>query len=251
MHKFARISVVLFALMVWLFASSVDNGFSEEPLPLELENYISAVQSGSADTKVEAARKIINSAITDQRLYAAVNKVLLDTYSKADSGDDVDALAWLCKALATSGNPEYKATLENIVQNADSRKLRKYAEQSMETLADYVIIKAPNPDLPEDLSPEAKQYINMIQSGRDDLVESAASKVFKSDITEALLYDKIEEQIKSSFQQNADDKKHVNAVAWMWPRTPNRVPSSGMPRAPFASWTSNPHRCRGKTKAFW
>ena len=95
MHQFARISVFLLAAMAGHLAFSAVRGFSEAPLPVELENYISAIQSDSAYSKVEAAKQIINSAITDQRLYAAINTVLLDTYLKPDNGDDVDALAWL------------------------------------------------------------------------------------------------------------------------------------------------------------
>lgn len=46
---------------------------------------------------------------------------------------DLDALAWLCKALSMSGNSSYKAALEEAATNSGNKKLTKYAKRLQQT----------------------------------------------------------------------------------------------------------------------
>lgn len=46
----------------------------------------------------------------------------------------VDALAWLCKTLSKSNNSRYRSLLQNIANEASSKKLRKHAKENLDLL---------------------------------------------------------------------------------------------------------------------
>ena len=47
---------------------------------------------------------------------------------------EIDALSWLCKVLAKSGDARYRSLLAKVANAADSAKLRKYARVSLDQL---------------------------------------------------------------------------------------------------------------------
>jgi len=55
-------------------------------------------------------------------------------YNGSDDDSFIDALAWTCKFLATSGSATYRQVLEHVIAQTDSRKLRKYATKSLRQL---------------------------------------------------------------------------------------------------------------------
>ena len=57
-------------------------------------------------------------------------------WSSKDAEDPytIDAVSWLCKALAKSNNPRYKSLLGKIASGAASKKLKKYAADSFQLL---------------------------------------------------------------------------------------------------------------------
>ena len=52
----------------------------------------------------------------------------------SEDGHTIDATSWLCKVIAKSGNGRYKQHLHNIAETTSSKKLRKYALQSLDSL---------------------------------------------------------------------------------------------------------------------
>ncbi|HHM06014.1 MAG TPA: hypothetical protein ENJ19_09790 [Gammaproteobacteria bacterium] len=66
----------------------------------------------------------------DDALLELTKDTLLKHYRSVGTDRvDVDALAWLCKALAKSGQPQYKSVLEEVAENTTSKKLAKYAKK--------------------------------------------------------------------------------------------------------------------------
>lgn len=48
----------------------------------------------------------------------------------------IDALSWLCKVLAKSNNSRYRSLLQDVANEANSSKLRKYAKNSLGLLSE-------------------------------------------------------------------------------------------------------------------
>ena len=62
------------------------------------------------------------------------NPELLDNYDNLNKKEHLDYMAWLCKALASSGIADYKKILQEIIASSHNLKLIKYAEQSHDIL---------------------------------------------------------------------------------------------------------------------
>lgn len=212
MKSFWRSIVLIF---MFFYAIFLPSGYAEVS-PTEIDNYISMIKSDSPASKQEAAQIVFNSVIFDEGLYKAINEEVLKCYKlNPDDKTYANAMAWLCKALAVSGENKYRATLEEVSENAPNKKLKKYALSSIEILKSSIIERADNPDLPEDLSPEARRYCNMITSDDDGLVTKAASEIFKSDITEEYLYETINTVLLKGYGSGNDDDSHVDAMSWL------------------------------------
>ncbi len=103
-------------------------------------------QSQDSQLTTEGARSILDSG--DYQLIKSLaksyyanptdNQALLDVFANFLLGNQhrsdkvqVDALAWLCRALGASENGRYYTVLLDISRHGGSRKLRKYASVSL------------------------------------------------------------------------------------------------------------------------
>ncbi len=88
---------------------------------------------GGPESQRDAAQEIYNGFVRDPEVMDVVAEVLLQSYQRPGY-IQVDATSWLCKALGASGNLRYKGILQQIADPAAERKVRKYAEQSLDML---------------------------------------------------------------------------------------------------------------------
>jgi hypothetical protein len=80
---------------------------------------------------IRLGAKRLHQAHSDNKdLVQLANERLLSDYQTTDGdGIKVDAMAWLIKALAKSGDINHKSTLEQIAETANNKKLKKYAKK--------------------------------------------------------------------------------------------------------------------------
>lgn len=108
----------------------VDNAPPPPPDPprlsAEQSKYIRMLEGGVREQK-DAAKRLVRAKYSDTVVLDVVEKVLLRSYQSADD----DTMAWLCKALGASGQGKYKTTLSKVAGSATSRKLKRYAEESL------------------------------------------------------------------------------------------------------------------------
>lgn len=97
--------------------------------------FLRLLESNNVREQRDAARLIERGRIKDPVVLDAVERALLRGY-KADSSDrdHIDAMSWLCKALGSSGQSKYRSTLSTVAQNAPHKKLKGYAEKSLNEL---------------------------------------------------------------------------------------------------------------------
>lgn len=105
-------------------------------LTSEQAKYLRMLESKDTREQKEAAQLMVRAKLRDTVVLDAVEKVLLRGYQSAgnERDDSVDTLSWLCKALGASGQSRYKATLDKVAKDAPHRKLRGYAEKSLNQL---------------------------------------------------------------------------------------------------------------------
>ena len=106
---------------------------SKPPEKQKVENaLVRKLRSNNPKNKIYVAKTVIRSRTKDKVVLDAIEKELLKGYKiNSNNRSHVDAMSWLCKALGASAKPRYKATLQNVAQNAPSRKLRRYAAKSL------------------------------------------------------------------------------------------------------------------------
>lgn len=99
------------------------------------QRYVNQLVQGGPVSIREAAQSIYHSGYRDQETLDVAAEVLLQKYRSASDNTTSDALAWVCKALASSGNGRYKPVLSEVVANSDNRKLDRHCEKAADSLS--------------------------------------------------------------------------------------------------------------------
>ncbi len=105
----------------------VDQGFD-----VESAQFAVMLRADAFVIKRDAAKKIVRATFVDPRLFDIVEQELVKGLSGETNNDKtyVDAMAWMCKALAASGDQKYSKTLRLIADEGSNPKLQRYAEQA-------------------------------------------------------------------------------------------------------------------------
>jgi hypothetical protein len=112
-------------------SASMDRTSASDHLPAHVVEYVNQIRSGNDLQIRRAAKGILRSKLTHSAIMEAAREELLKGYLiKVRDRYHIDAMAYLCRILGSSGNPRYKATLQQVAQSGTHRKLRKYASKN-------------------------------------------------------------------------------------------------------------------------
>lgn len=228
MKKSVQIILLFTVCLLVTFSSSLQVQANQDK-SAEVDKYITMLNSASLKTRVDAAKYITRSGLTDSRLFNFVEEKLLSGYNiDTMNSDHIDEMSWMCKALASSGSTNYTPTLEKIIETTKSSKLKKYAQQSLSLLPEYakknqMMNDKTNHD--PNLSPEVNKYINMLQSDIITLKRDAAKAIYRGDFAEKPLFDTVRDELLKEYKNTSmNDRNHIDALAWMC----KALASSGM-----------------------
>ncbi|PWK51973.1 hypothetical protein [Pleionea mediterranea] len=118
----------------WYVIDVIKNSnISDNMLDDQLGKFKQALFSEDALLLRKTAKSIIKQNLFSPELldYAAERILTTKTYS---SDYMVDAISWVCKALAASDNSRYYSALKTVAESSTSSKVRGYAESSYEQL---------------------------------------------------------------------------------------------------------------------
>lgn len=213
-----NILLFIFSLII-IFLNSFP-ALASSDRSVEVDKYIKMLESTSLETRIDAAKLITRSGFTDPRLFSIVNENLLNKYNT--NGQDrkhIDEMSWMCKALASSGSEDYSSTLEKIIQTATSKKLKKYAKQSLALLSEYAQrnkLLNDTTNIDPNLSSEVNKYINMLKSDSSTLKRDAAKSIYRGKFSEKPLFDILSDQLLKDYQAaSLKDRNQLDALAWM------------------------------------
>lgn len=180
--------------------------------------FLDALRSTSASQRVDALKRITRSGLTDEALFAHINSELLARYPSVSGPDQVDELSWMCKALASSGLPQYKETLSRVASTTQDLKLKQYAEQSLGLVDQHArrnAAMAQAPDLGGSVSPEAARLIAMVRSGDARLQKDAAKTVTRGKASDPALYDALADLLLQGYQTDQSNAEWVDTLSWV------------------------------------
>lgn len=101
----------------------------------EERRYAAMFASSSSIDIRNAAKNLYYHYGDSAYMASAAEQCLLQNYNNRTADNiHTDAMAWLCKALANTGEQRFAATLTTVSETANSRKIRRYAEKSLSQL---------------------------------------------------------------------------------------------------------------------
>ncbi|MEH6565941.1 MAG: hypothetical protein V7756_11505 [Halopseudomonas sp.] len=102
-------------------------------IPNELADIRSGLYTGDSESLRQLAQNLFKVGEARQDALDLVAQRLWD--GKAEEGHNtVDAMAWFCRLLGKSGNSRYRKLMAQLEQQAETRKLRRYAGNALQEL---------------------------------------------------------------------------------------------------------------------
>ncbi|WP_076415251.1 hypothetical protein [Shewanella sp. UCD-KL12] len=96
----------------------------------QTSNVISnALRSDELQLKMDAAKRVINRNMHTKQILEVLNSELKDPRLLKHDKLAIQAYAYMAKALASSEDETYKATIEELAATSSEKKLRKYAKK--------------------------------------------------------------------------------------------------------------------------
>ncbi len=180
---------------------------------------LAGLESAKRAQRVDAAKIIARSGLTDAELYRKIAEIIEANYRKGIDLDLTDEIAWMCKALAASGDAQYKPLLGRVAAESPSVKLQHYAKQSLELFERYAqrrdILNA-RENWDATLSDEENQLLGMLGSSDIPLRRDAAKIVTRRKQTDAKVFDAVAaalSEMLANFKQN--DLVYADTMAWL------------------------------------
>ncbi|GAB4336080.1 MAG: hypothetical protein Kow0089_06090 [Desulfobulbaceae bacterium] len=103
-----------------------------DTLSPEVRGYLDLLKGDDTRQERWAAKKLYRTYPYQPAMLREVNEVLLRRYNtNLEDKHHVDAMAWLCKLLANSRDPQYKSTVRKVAERTESPKIKKHAEKAL------------------------------------------------------------------------------------------------------------------------
>lgn len=210
----SRIVILGIVFCLLLFGS----GFAQVKRSAEVETLLTGLNSPSSSQRINASKLISRSGLTDQKLYAKVAILLKDGYAAKTDANHIDEMAWLCKALAASGDSQYRPLFEEIIDNSPSTKLQRYAEQSHALIEEYaqrsqVLNETESWD--ESLSAEDNRLVNMLNSDNLALKRDAAKMIVRSTNPDEKVFDTAAAALTTMATESRSESTYIDTMAWL------------------------------------
>lgn len=211
---------LIFAFFVMIVFLNANPTSANQNRSVEVDKFITMLESSLQNQRINAAKLITRSGLSEPRLFSVIDKKLLNEYDLyAQNPEHIDEMSWMCKALASSGTSEYNTTLKKISQTASSKKLRRYATQSLNMVNEYternrILQDTSNSD--PNLSPQINKYIRMLKSNKLRLKKDAAKSLYRGKYTEPALFDVVKDELLKGYKNMpAGDRNAADTMAWL------------------------------------
>ncbi len=183
----------------------------------EMDEFKKVMESGHY-TKIKNAYDDLQwSGISSPEVYDPLEKLVLDSYKGADSGKDAEKLSWLVKGLALSGNAKYMDTLNLVLANSSSGKVKKHTNKAIDRLPKY---KVWNEVIAKGIAQASEDGLNelrignMLSSGDYYLIRAAAKRIHFEYFDNSKLVNQAADTLRTIYP-DASESIEVDAAAWL------------------------------------
>ncbi|NOQ50979.1 MAG: hypothetical protein GQ578_02005 [Desulfuromonadaceae bacterium] len=205
-------------LMVFLGLLLSGYGFAQLDRSAEVSKLIAGLESASRVQRVNSAKVISRSGLQDQALYLKIADLLKAGYTHEYEKNHTDEMSWMCKALAASGNPQFRELLDEIAAKSPSVKLKRYAKQSSELIDDYAqrsqILNATDA-WDEELSAEENRLVNMLKSDDIGLRRDAAKIIVRNVDNDEKVFAAVAFALSGMSKDFHSYSQYVDTMSWL------------------------------------
>lgn len=164
-------------------------------------DYVSDLQAPSVKTRTDALKRIERGLISQPEVFKQITKnIEQELAAGIDRNRDalrLDEVAWMCKALASSGEQRYEKMLDEIMGSTSNKKVLMHCEKSkhsIERYADRRKVQKNSPKL-SGFSQEMSSYINMLHS-QDYLIKRDGIKnIMSSPESNEKVFDMVRDEL--------------------------------------------------------
>ncbi|HUP92551.1 MAG TPA: hypothetical protein VM074_09920 [Solimonas sp.] len=205
------------ALAIVVLALGAGQALAADDRAAEVAQIKSLLESPDLRERVQAARQLYDfSGIADPAPYELIDRRLREDAA----GRDPQELAWDAKALASSGNPKYRPTLEALGASKQGGRLTKHARDALAVLPDFARW---NPIINNEATHVAGEEWgltrarNMLTSGEPQLQRGGLRRLKAYRSTHPELYDLVAQELKKidlAKAEAAEDIPVLDTAAW-------------------------------------
>jgi hypothetical protein len=184
-----------------------------------IEGYVQILESGGDRSQQEMLNRLQWSGLSDPALFDVIEKRLLQRYQECClSGDAIDLIAYHVRALGYSGNEKYRATLDEVKQNAEHGALKRHAGKALVDLPrwDKWLALLPAPVMAASgQSIETATYQQMLDVDNIFVQRLAARAIFHEQNRDAVLLEKAVALVEASYMNANLEEEAEDTVAWL------------------------------------
>ena len=207
---------ILWGLSLLLMLAGV--AFGQVDRSGEVAALMKGLESTSRSARIDAAKRITQAGLTDGALYDRVAALLQAGYGEAVEAHAVDEMAWLCKALAASGDARHQPLLEEVATQAPNVKLQKYARQSIDSFAEYqerIRVLNTTSGWNAALTAEENRLVGMLGAENAELKRDAAKTIVRDSPVAEAVYDAAASALSGMLAAGNLDNLSVDTMAWL------------------------------------
>ncbi|MBU1391678.1 MAG: hypothetical protein KJ856_22060 [Gammaproteobacteria bacterium] len=182
-----------------------------------VETYQEVFKGDNEFKQKQAIESLTLAGLSDPAIYDVLEAKLLTSLPQATEKNAIDYSAWLVKGLAYSGNDKYSETINSIVNGNYHKKLKKYASQANENLAQYKkwnTILGDKNQYAADQSQQNNAFANALRSDDLELMRLAAKRIMDDRQYDDFILAVLSNELKTP-RLMADDKLAIDTYANM------------------------------------
>lgn len=97
------------------------------------KQHIANLKKGSLKQLKRTAKLIVRTRVINQRVLDTAMEILLQVYPKSYAGQ-IETLSFLARGIGQSGNGRYYTAMKEVKDQAEFKKLRKYAKKALKMI---------------------------------------------------------------------------------------------------------------------
>lgn len=201
------------AMVLLVLAAGIAWGMTDEEAKL-----LEQLKSPQVRDRVAVAKVLDREALDVPAVYAHIDQRLqAEAMGPTDVHASVNEWAWLCKALAASGDERYRTTLLRVADSTDNPNLASHCRGAAEHLPYYAARQQAMHQAEgiPGLDPQLNRYVKMMRSGVPRMVADGAKMLARNPAQDARVYDVARDVLLAGYNTGTLDTGHVDAMAWL------------------------------------